>query len=101
MLVETSPGMRNETAIASLATIGLAVSTAVALHQTGVIDRLPDISWRGFDANAVTRSRAAFPLGIPDAIPASALYAAELAAERTHAAGQRDKTLQKCRSRPF
>jgi uncharacterized membrane protein len=71
--------MRNESALASLATLGLADSIAVALRQTGVIEKLPDVSWRGFDANRVTTSPEAYPFGIPDGIPATALYVTEIA----------------------
>lgn len=71
--------MRSDAAIASLAGLALADSIPVLLRQTGVIRRLPDVPWRGFDANKVTVSREAYPFGVPDAIPACALYATELA----------------------
>ena len=65
--------------VAVLAGLALADSAAVALRQTGAIARLPDVPIRGFDANRVTMSKEAFPLGVPDAIPASLLYATEIA----------------------
>ena len=71
--------MRSDTAIGALATAALGDSVAVALRQLHIIDRLPDVKWRGFDANRVTVSPEAYPFGIPDGIPASALYLTELA----------------------
>lgn len=46
---------------------GLAVDFAIiGMRQYGVIRHLPDLPVRGFDSNAVTTSRAAYPFGIPD-----------------------------------
>jgi uncharacterized membrane protein len=60
--------------------VALAVGIPVTLRQLGIIKRLPDVPWRGFDANKVTTSPEAYPIaGIPDGIPACALYATELA----------------------
>lgn len=70
--------MRSETALGALATVALADSIPMTLRQLGVIERLPDVSWRGFDANRVTTSPEAYPFGIPDGIPAIALYLTEL-----------------------
>jgi uncharacterized membrane protein len=66
------------TGIGVLATAALGDSLAVALRQLGIIERLPDVRWRGFDANQVTTSPEAYPFGIPDGVPASALYLTEL-----------------------
>ncbi|MGZ3429182.1 MAG: vitamin K epoxide reductase family protein, partial [Polyangia bacterium] len=65
-------------ALGVLATAALADTVAVTLRQLHVIERLPDVRWRGFDANQVTVSPEAYPFGIPDGIPASALYLTEL-----------------------
>jgi uncharacterized membrane protein len=70
--------MRSDTAIGALATAALGDSVAVALRQLHIIERLPDVPWRGFDANKVTVSKEAYPFGIPDGVPASALYLTEL-----------------------
>lgn len=70
--------MRSDTALAALAGVALGDSVPVALRQLGVIRRLPDPPWRGFDSNQVTTSPEAFPLGVPDALPAIALYLTEL-----------------------
>lgn len=67
-----------ERAWAALAGVALADSVAVLARQTGVVGRLPDVPWRGFDANRVTTSRQAYPRGIPDGAPAIALYLTEL-----------------------
>jgi uncharacterized membrane protein len=70
--------MRN--ALIALAAAALADSVAVALRQLGIVKRLPDVPWRGFDANAVTTSPAAYPLGVPDATLAIGAYATEIVA---------------------
>jgi uncharacterized membrane protein len=71
--------MRNDSAVAALAGTALADSIPVTLRQMNIIKRLPDVPWRGFDANKVTTSPEAYPFGIPDGIPACALYATQLA----------------------
>lgn len=71
--------MRSDSAVATLAGVALADSIPVTLRQLRIIGRLPDVPWRGFDANRVTTSQEAYPFGIPDGIPACALYATELA----------------------
>ena len=70
--------MRNDTTVGALAGAALGIAVPVLLRQTGVIERLPDVRWRGFDANRVTTSPEAYPFGIPDGAPASLLYATEL-----------------------
>ena len=71
--------MRSDTALATMAGAALAVGVPVTLRQLGVIERLPDVRWRGFDANQVTTSPEAYPLGgIPDGAAACLLYATEI-----------------------
>jgi uncharacterized membrane protein len=72
--------MRNdEGVLGAMAGAALAVGVPVALRQLDIIERLPDVPWRGFDANKVTTSPEAYPLGgIPDGIPACLLYGAEI-----------------------
>src|SRR6478672_6766465 len=70
--------MRSDSALGVLAGLAIADSIPVVLRQTGVVERLPDVPWRGFDANQVTTSPEAYPFGIPDAIPALGLYLTEL-----------------------
>lgn len=64
--------------MAALAGAALADSIPVTLRQLRIIKRLPDVRWRAFDANQVTTSPEAYPFGIPDGIPAIALYLTEL-----------------------
>jgi uncharacterized membrane protein len=71
--------MRDDATLATMAGAALAVAVPVALRQLGVIERLPDVRWRGFDANQVTTSPEAYPFGVPDGVPASLLYVTELA----------------------
>ena len=72
--------MRSDRALGALVAGALAVDVPVTLRQLGVIERLPDVPWRGFDANRVTTSAEAYPLGgIPDGLLAAGLYATELA----------------------
>ncbi len=52
--------------------------TPVALVQTGIIHRLPDIPVRGFDSEAVTLSREAYSLGVPDGCLSLASFAANV-----------------------
>ena len=60
------PALRRRRTIATIAA-GLAAELAVVgLAQYGVLRRVPDLPVRGFDSNAVIRSRAAYPFGIPD-----------------------------------
>jgi uncharacterized membrane protein len=70
--------MRSDATLGVLAGLAVADSIPVLLRQTGIVKRLPDVPWRGFDANQVTTSPEAYPFGIPDAIPALGLYLTEL-----------------------
>ena len=92
--------MRSETTLATMAGAALAVGIPVALRQLDIIERLPDVPWRGFDANKVTTSPEAYPIaGIPDGIPACLLYATEIAlalARRRRASRWIDRLLAAC-----
>jgi uncharacterized membrane protein len=46
----------------------LATLVPVALYQTGVLTSLPDPPSSIFDSEKITKSKEAFPLGVPDAI---------------------------------
>jgi uncharacterized membrane protein len=59
--------------------IALADALVVGARQVGLIRRLPDVPWRGFDANRVTTSKVAYPFGIPDGILASLSYTSQIA----------------------
>ena len=58
--------MRSRRKIAAIAALLAAELSLLGMRQYAVIRRLPDVPLRGFDANAVTTSRAAYPLGVPD-----------------------------------
>jgi uncharacterized membrane protein len=70
--------MRFRRAIAGVSVAGMASMTAVALLQTGLIKRLPDPPIEGFNSNAVTLSRTAFALGVPDGSLSVASFAANI-----------------------
>ena len=46
----------------------LATLVPVALYQLGAISHLPDPPMRVFDSDRITMSKAAHPLGVPDAV---------------------------------
>lgn len=50
----------------------------VALYQTGVISGLPDPPFEIFDSDRITMSKAAHPLGVPDALLGLASFGATL-----------------------
>ena len=53
--------------IVALSLVGAANMALIAAHQLGIVRHLPDPPIRGFDADRVTTSSAAYPFGIPDA----------------------------------
>ena len=65
--------------LVGLGVFAVADSLVVLMRQTGLLRRLPDPPSRVFDSNQVVTSPEAYPLGIPDAAPAIALYVAEIA----------------------
>jgi uncharacterized membrane protein len=62
-----SPEVRRKRKIGWLSALAIADFTVIALYQTGVIRHLPDPPWRVFDSDAISGSREAYPLGVPDA----------------------------------
>jgi uncharacterized membrane protein len=81
LLTSEDPWLKRRRTIAAIASFLAAEFALVGMRQYGVIRRLPDPP--GFDSNAVVTSRAAYPLGIPDAtlavVGAGALMATALA----------------------
>ncbi len=57
----------------------LATLAPVALYQTGVLKHLPDPPSAIFDSDAIASSKAAHPLGVPDALLGLANFGATLA----------------------
>ena len=72
LLTGDDPWLRARRRIAAIAGLVAAEFAVVGMRQYGVIRRLPDVPSRAFDSNAVTTSRAAYPLGVPDAAVAVA-----------------------------
>lgn len=70
--------MRFRRGIIGCSLAGIAAMGAVTLLQTGVVKHLPELPWRGFDANKVTLSRTAFALGLPDGSLSVASFAANI-----------------------
>lgn len=54
-------------AIVALSLAGASNMGLIAAHQLGIVRHLPDPPIRGFNADRVTTSSAAYPFGIPDA----------------------------------
>lgn len=48
--------------------VTIATLVPVALHQTGLLDHLPDPPGRIFRSDRITESKAAHPIGIPDGL---------------------------------
>jgi vitamin K epoxide reductase family protein len=67
LLHGTDPWLQRRRRIAQVAALLAAEFGVIGMRQYGAIRRLPDLPVRGFDSNAVITSRAAYPLGIPDA----------------------------------
>ena len=66
---------------AALAVTGVALLTLVpvAAHQLGILDHLPDPPSAMFASDAITESKTAHPLGIPDSLLGLASYATTFA----------------------
>ena len=62
--------------ILGLAFFSCGVLGCIALYQTGILKKLPEPRWRGFDAEKVNGSAQAYSiLGVPDALLGIASYA--------------------------
>jgi len=59
--------MRYRRGIIAVSLAGMAAMAAVALRQTGLLPKLPDLPIDGFDSERVILSDVAFALGAPDA----------------------------------
>lgn len=76
-----------------LSTIGIADFSLISLLQSGVIRRLPDIPYRKvFDTNAVNTSKAAFKMGVLDAVVSNMLFSVKMVLAT---AGGSEKTSRK------
>jgi uncharacterized membrane protein len=64
----TRPPGRDHAVVTTACCAALASLVPVALYQTRVVNRLPELPFKVFDSERITSSAAAHPLGIPDAL---------------------------------
>lgn len=76
--VERKTGVHNDALLLGACCSALATLVPVALYQTGVLSRLPDPPMSMFDSERITMSKAAHPLGIPDALLGLSSFGATL-----------------------
>lgn len=75
-LTSTHVSLVRRRRIILFSSLGLINAAVIALKQSGIISRLPDLPFYPFNANRVTVSKKAFALGFPDAAAASFAYGA-------------------------
>lgn len=78
LLFGHTPSLRRRRTIATLSALAMADAALVTLSQMGVVRRLPDPPLKIFDSHAVTTSKPAYLLGVPDAALATCNYALNL-----------------------
>lgn len=72
----SSPYLKRRRNIIGLAFFSSAALAGIALYQMGILKKLPEPRWRGFNAEIVNGSAQAYSiLGIPDALLGLASYA--------------------------
>ena len=75
----SAPVLARRRGVAALSLLAAASMGLVAAYQIGLIRRLPDPPWRGFDSEKVAGSaEASSMLGMPDAVLGLGSYAATL-----------------------
>jgi uncharacterized membrane protein len=70
--------VKTDQALLLTTSAALATLIPVAAHQLGWIDHLPDPPTRLFASDAITESKAAHPLGVPDSLLGLGSYGATL-----------------------
>jgi uncharacterized membrane protein len=75
----STPGKTAHTLAIAAAGTAIATLIPVALYQCGSIPHLPDPPGAYFASEAITSSKAAHPLGIPDSLPGLASYGISMA----------------------
>jgi hypothetical protein len=86
---DTGPLLAERRVIAGLSLLAMSTMGLVALYQIGILKKLPDPPFPGFDANAVHSSREAYAqFALPDAVLGMGSYAVTLALT---AAGGKDR----------
>lgn len=76
---QREPSNGNDRLMIGCCCTALATLAPVALYQTGIIDLLPDPSFRVFNSQKITASKAAHPFGIPDSLLGLASFGTTLA----------------------
>lgn len=76
--VDTKTGDDSDGLLLGACCSALVTLVPVALYQTGILSRLPDPPISMFDSERITMSKAAHPLGIPDALLGLANFSATL-----------------------
>ena len=72
----SSPFLKRRRNVMGLALFSSAALAGIALYQMGILKKLPEPRWRGFNAEKVNGSAQAYSmLGIPDALLGLASYA--------------------------
>jgi uncharacterized membrane protein len=62
-----------------LSAIGIADFGLIALLQSGVIRRLPDIPYPIFDTNGINTSKTSYKMGVPDAFISNVMFSMRMA----------------------
>ncbi len=75
---ESTNGSSSNWALAAATCAAVATLIPVVAHQVGAIDHLPDPPGPVFASDRITRSKSAYPLGIPDGILGLTSYGATL-----------------------
>lgn len=78
LLHEESEGLERRRKVVALSVAGLADFNVIALLQSGVVKRLPDIPYPIFDTNGINTSKTSFAMGVPDAIISSMMFAMKM-----------------------
>lgn len=79
LLNEHSEALARRRKLVALSVAGLADFNAIALLQSGIVNRLPDIPYPIFDTNGINKSKTSFAMGVPDSIISSVMFAMKMA----------------------
>lgn len=64
--------------ITALSALGIVDFAFISLYQSGVIKRLPELPFKGFDSNTVNAAPEAYMMGAPDATISALVYASNM-----------------------
>jgi uncharacterized membrane protein len=79
LLYEESEDVERRRKVVLLSVVGLADFSLIALLQSGVVRRLPDIPYPIFDTNGINTSKTSYAMGVPDAVVSSVMLAMKMA----------------------